>query len=94
MLELPEPLMGFVPKATVTPAGWPEALNAIDELKPFSVVVEIVEEPAVPRATDSEEGEAEIVKVAEPEVGARVLIRPVPFGLPHPVTRSYPVAAE
>ena len=48
MLELPEPLMGFVPKATVTPDGWPEAVKAIDELKPFSVVVEIVEEPAAP----------------------------------------------
>ena len=87
-LELPEPVMGFVPKVTVTPVGWPEAVKAIDELKPPEAVVVTVEVPTAPCTTETEDGEAEMVNVGEVEVGARALIKPVPFGLPHPVTRS------
>lgn len=32
--------------------------------------------------------------MGEVATGASALISPVPFGLPHPVTRSYPVTAE
>ena len=93
-LELPEPVMEVGLKETVTPVGWPEALRAIDELKPPVATVVTVDEPTAPCTTETEEGEAEMVNVGEVEVGARALIKPVPFGLPHPVTRSKPVVAE
>ena len=62
-LELPEPVMEVGLKPTVTPVGWPEALRAIDELKPPDATVVTVEEPAAPCATETEEGEAEMVNV-------------------------------
>ena len=54
----------------------------------------IVELPLLPCTTDSEAGEAEIMNAGEVLVGASALINPTPFGLPHPVTRSYPVVDE
>lgn len=52
-----------------------------------------VEDVLTPGAAETEAGIAE-----RPVVGAgaapRALIRPVPFGVPQPVTRSKPVAAE
>jgi hypothetical protein len=82
-------------KLTVTPVGAPEAVNATAELKPPETVDVIVEVPVLPTTTETGVGEAERAKagvcVVEP---ASALIRPVPLGLPQPVTRSYPVVAE
>ena len=81
-------------KLTVTPLGAPDALSATEELNPPDTEVVIVELPLLPAATETVAGEAEIVNagvcVVEP---VSELIKPA-FGLPHPVTRSYPVTAE
>ena len=92
MVEVPAPLMEGGPKDTVTPLGSPEAERAIDELNPPETAVVIVEVPLLPCDTETVVGEAE---TAKPVAGApvRALIRLAPLGLPHPVTRSYPVTA-
>lgn len=94
-LEDPDPpLMGLVPKATVTPEGIPDAVRVTDELKPFDGVAVIVEFPLAPAATEREDGEAESAKDGWVDVvPVRASIRPV-LGLPHPVTRSKPATAE
>ena len=80
---------------TVTPLGCPFADNAIAALNPPDTLVLIVEEPPLPCTTDTAPGTAEIAKFGVVEVlPASALINPTPFGLPHPVTRSYPVTAE
>ena len=88
--EVPAPgtAMDVGLKLTVTPVGWPDAVNAMAELKPPETAVVIVDEPLPPCTTETEAGEAEMVKVGLVVVGARALISPVPFGLPQPVTRS------
>ena len=95
MVELPEPgaAMEFGVKATVTPNGWPVADKETDELNPPVTVLVMVEVPWLPCATETEVGEADRLN---PGAGgpASALIRPDPFGLPHPVARSYPVVAE
>jgi len=50
-------------KLTVTPVGWPLAVKAIAELKPPETAVVIVEVPLLPCTTETEVGEAEMVKV-------------------------------
>jgi hypothetical protein len=95
-VEVPEPGAAIDAglKLTVTPAGAPDAVRATAELNPPETAVVIVEVPLLPAATETAVGEAEIVKAGvcvEDPVSA--LIRPA-FGLPHPVTRSYPVTAE
>jgi len=96
IVELPEPgaAMDEGLKPTVTPVGWPDADKAIAASKPPEIAVVIVDVPALPSATVTEVGEAEMVKFGVEELPASALIRPVPFGLPHPVTKSYPVTAE
>jgi hypothetical protein len=96
MVELPEPgaAMDVGLKLTVTPAGWPLAFKEMAELKPPEMAVVIVDVPLPPWTTETEPGAAEMVKLGLLDVGARALIRPVPFGLPQPVTRSYPATAE
>jgi|HubBroStandDraft_4_1064222.scaffolds.fasta_scaffold16979_4 hypothetical protein len=90
MVELPEPgaAIDVGLKLTVTPAGWPLALKAMAELKPPETAVVIVDVPLPPWTTETEPGDVEMVKLGLLDVGARALIRPVPFGLPQPVTRS------
>jgi len=90
IVELPEPgaAIDVGLKLTVTPVGWPDADKATAELKPSNTVVVTVDVPLLPCITDTELGDAEMVKVGVVEVGASALIRPVPFGLPQPVTRS------
>ena len=92
MVELPEPgaAMDVGLNVTVTPVGWPLEVNATAELKPPDTVVVIVDEPLLPCATETEVGEAEIAKfgVGEEPPPASALIKPTPFGLPQPVTRS------
>jgi hypothetical protein len=81
-------------KLTVTPFGAPEAVRATAELNPPEIAVVIAELPLLPATTETDEGEAEIVKAGVcvvPPVSAA--IKPA-FGLPHPVTRSNPVTAE
>src|SRR5580693_728632 len=96
MVDVPEPgaAMDVGLKLTVTPVGWPVADNAMAELNPPETAVVIVDEPLLPCTTETDAGEAEMVKLGLVEVGARASMRPVPLGLPHPVTRSYPVTAE
>ncbi len=95
-LEVPDPGAPIDDglKPTVTPLGAPEAVSATAELNPPEIVELMVDDPLLPAATEMAEGEAESVKegfcVDEP---VSALIRPL-FGLPHPVTRSYPVTAE
>jgi hypothetical protein len=90
MVELPEPgaEMDVGLKLTITPAGWPLAVKAMAELKPPETAVVIVDVPLLPWTTETELGAAEMLKLGLLDVGARALIRPVPFGLPQPVTRS------
>ena len=96
IVDVPEPgaAMEVGLKLMVTPDGWPLADKATAELKLLRALVVMVEVPLFPCSTESEAGEAEIVNVGEVDGGARALIRPVPFGLPQPVTRSKPVTAE
>ena len=96
MVDVPEPgaAMDVGLKLTVTPVGWPVADNAMAELNPPETAVVIVDEPLLPCTTETDAGEAEMVKLGLVEVGARASMRPVPLGLPHPVTRSYPLTAE
>ncbi len=54
--------IGFVPKVTVTPLGWPLADNVMALLKPFNAWVLMVEVPLLPCFTVTDDGEALIVK--------------------------------
>src|SRR5271156_1807681 len=96
MVDVPEPgaAMDEGLKPMVTPAGWPEADKAIAASKPPEMLVVMVDVPALPSATVTEVGEAEIAKLGEDDVPASALIRALPFGLPQPVTKSYPTTAE
>lgn len=95
IVEVPDPVIDEGLKPMVTPEGAPEAESVTAELKPPVTVLVMVELPELPGAMDSEDGDADRVKPGwledEP---ARALMRPAPLGLPHPVTRSYPVVAE
>ena len=90
MVELPEPGAGIDVglKPTDTPDGWPDADKEIAELKPPETAVVMVEVPLLPCTTETEAGEAEMVKSGDDDVPARALIRPAPFGLPQPVAKS------
>ena len=48
----------------------------------------MVDVPLLPCATETEVGEADMVKLAGVDIPASAPIRPVLFGLPQPVTRS------
>ena len=89
MVEVPAPApMDVGLKVTVTPEGWPVALNAIAESKPPETAVVMVDVPLRPCACVTEAGEADTVKLGDVCNPASALIRPVPFGLPQPVTKS------
>lgn len=89
-VDVPEPgaAIDVALRLRVTPAGWPLAVKVTAESNPPSALVVMVEAPLPPCTMETEAGEAERVKVGDVAVGARALIRPVPFGLPQPVTRS------
>ena len=53
-------------KFAVAPAGKPDALIATEELKPFEVVVLIVEAPEPPWTIDSDDGDVEMEKSGVP----------------------------
>ena len=75
-------------KPTVTPLGWPEAVRATAESNPPETAVVMVDDPLLPTTTETDVGDAASVKAGVWLVGASALIRPVPLGLPQPVTRS------
>ena len=74
--------------AAVTPAGSPLAVSAIAEFRPPETAVVIVDVPLLPCATETEAGETDSVKSGGVGVPVSASIRPMPFGLPQPVTRS------
>ncbi len=86
-VPLPGEAIWLGAKLTVTPVGWPEAVKLIAELKPFTAVVVMFDVPVLPRTTVRVLDEAEMVKLG-PAEPASAVIRPVPFMLPQPVTRS------
>lgn len=90
IVELPDPgaAIDVGLKVTVTPVGWPVADHPTDELKPPVTALVTVDEPVLPCCTETEVGEVEMVKFAGVLVDASALRRPVPLGLPQPVTRS------
>ena len=88
IVELPVPVIEVGLKVTVTPVGWPEADKVTAELNPPDTVLEMVEVPALPSTTVTEAGEAERLKPGVADEPASALIRPDPFGLPHPVAKS------
>src|SRR5580658_7634341 len=81
------PVVGLVPNAAVTPPGKPDAAKVTLPVNPFTSVTVMVLVPLLPWVTDRLLGESESVKLAV-AAPARVLIRPVVFGLPQPVHRS------
>ena len=81
------PVVGFVPNAAVTPLGRPDAARVTLPENPPTSVTLIVLVPLPPCVTVTLLGEADRVKLGV-EDPARRLIRPVVFGLPHPVHRS------
>lgn len=86
-------VVGLVPNAAVTPLGKPDAARlTLPENPPKSVTV-IVLVPFPPWLIVTLLGDAESVKLGVEDPANR-LISPVVFGLPHPVHRSKPVAAE
>lgn len=93
MVEVPAPVIEPGLKPTVTPVGWPLADKKMAESNPPVTVLVIVECPELPCATETEAGEAERLKPGV-EPPASALIRPLPFGLPQPVAKSYPMVAE
>ena len=79
IVDVPEPgaAMDVGLKLTVTPVGWPLADKAIAELKPPETVVVTVEVPLLPCTTETEVGEAEMVKAglaAEVTVSETVVV--------------------
>src|SRR6202167_1042111 len=81
------PLVGFVPNAAVTPLGRPDAAKVTLPLNPPTSVTVIVLVPLLPWVIVRLLGGSDSVKLGVDEP-ARRLIRPVVFGLPHPVHRS------
>lgn len=84
----PGAAIDVVLRLSVTPAGWPLAVKATAESNPPIALAVMVEAPLLPCTTETEAGEAERAKVGDVAVGARASMRPIPFGLPQPVTRS------
>lgn len=90
IVELPEPGAANDAglKLTVTPDGCPLADNATLESNPPDVATVMVDIPGLPRTTETELGEAEMLKLGDVDVGASALINAVPFGLPQPLAKS------
>src|ERR1700684_3903332 len=81
------PVVGFVPNAAVTPVGRPDAAKVTLPVNPPTSVTVIVLVPLPPCVIVRLLGESDSVKLGV-ELPAKRLIRPVVFGLPHPVHRS------
>lgn len=59
MVDVPVPVIDAGLKPTVTPEGCPDAESATGELNPPLTVLVIVEVPALPCSTVTDDGEAE-----------------------------------
>ena len=94
IVEFPAPVIELGLNDTVTPVGCPLAVRVIAESNPPLTALVIVEFPEPPCAIETDAGEAERLKPGVDEVPANVFSRPLPFGLPQPVAKSYPVVAE
>jgi len=97
IVDVPEPgaAIDVGLKLTVTPAGWPDADKDMDELKPFTAAVVIVELPDLPQIAISAVGDALMVKF--PGTGAvtvrvTVAVRVRPPPVPVTVIGYTPVA--
>ena len=88
MVEVPAPVIEVGLKVTVTPVGWPVADKEMRALKPFVTVLVIVDVAEPPCTTEAAVSEAVRPKPEVLIVPISPLIRPLPFGLPHPVARS------
>ena len=88
-VEVPEPgaAIDVGLKVAVTPVGWPVADSAMDASNPPEMAVVMVEVPLLPWATETEVGEAEMLKFGVDDPASAVR-RAAPLGLPHPVERS------
>lgn len=95
IVEVPEPgaAMDVGLKATVTPLGCPAADKATAALNPPETAVVIVDAMLLPWGTETEPGEAEMLKSGAEVTDANALTSPAPFGLPQPVAKSYPGTA-
>ena len=60
--ELPAPVIDVGLKLTVTPAGCPEALSTTGVLNPPVTELVMVELPALPCTTETDDGEADRLK--------------------------------
>lgn len=87
------PVVGFVPKAAVTPLGRPEAARVTLPVNPPTSLTVIVLVPLLPCVIDRLLGESDSVKLGVVDPANRLMI-PVVFGLPQPVHRSNPVIPE
>jgi hypothetical protein len=85
MVEVPVPVIEVGLKETVTPLGWPLALNTTGVLNPPVVVLVIVEVPDLPCATDTDEGLAERVN---PEVAPEIVTTTPAEGIPLATTKT------
>lgn len=94
MDELPAPVIEVGLKPIVTPEGCPLAERATAESKPPVTLLEMVVDPALPCTTETDPGEAERLKPGCVELDPKSALIRLAVGLPHPVTRSYPVVAE
>src|ERR1700733_6548082 len=82
-----DPGVGFVATAAVPPLGRPDAARVTLPVNPPTSVTVIVLVPLLPWVIVRLLGESDSVKLGVDDP-ARRLIRPVVFGLPHPVHRS------
>jgi hypothetical protein len=94
MVEVPAPVIDEGLKVTVTPAGRPVADKDMPAKKPFVTVLVRVDVPEPPCTTETVVTEAVRPKPGVLIVLSSPLIRPLPFGLPQPVAKSYPIVAE
>ena len=74
------------PNDAVAPAGNPDALRPIAELKPPETAVVILLVPLDPRATHNDAGEAAIVNAGAVTVRDTVAVRVIPPPIPVTVT--------
>lgn len=88
-VELPLPVANELGlKLAVTPEGSVEYDSVTIALNPPTAVLVIVDVPWLPCTTETALGEADRLNPGCATVPASALIRPLPFGLPHPVARS------
>jgi hypothetical protein len=91
-LPLPGALMGLVPKPADAPVGKPDADKVMAALKPFTTAVVIVDVPVLPWATETEVGEAEMLKLGAVTVSVTVVLFTVLPEVPVTVIGYVPVA--